>query len=130
VVLARVLLDAGGQPGEVDELLRPGEPWPDTAPRHTALAYRALRQGEPATAVRHAERAVELAPDSEEAFTLLGMALARSNQPEAAVAAWREVLRIKPQDGTAHAALAALHGAIGQAEAAALHREYARRLAR
>lgn len=53
------------------------------------LASMALRRADPATAVAHAHRATEVAPDSPRSWELTGLALHANGQPTAAIAALR-----------------------------------------
>jgi len=80
--------------------------------------------GDPAAAVAHLDRAVELRPDDAEARGNLAHSLYAAGRTPAAVAAFRAYLARRPDDAAAHARLGdALRALDRMAEAAAAYRE-------
>jgi hypothetical protein len=128
LALARILTEAGGAGLEVERLVLPGNPGPDLAPRHLAIALWQGSRGNFPDAVAAAGRATLLDPDGADAWAVLASALEAQRDDLSAIGAWREVLRIQPQDRSAHAALASLLSRQGQVRSAALHRDYVDRL--
>jgi Tfp pilus assembly protein PilF len=89
------------------QLARTEDPKPRVAPEVDA-GYRALLQGDLATARRHYEAAVESDPTDVDAELGLATVQARSGNIPAAAAAYRRALALDPRNATALAGLAAL----------------------
>ena len=92
-------------------------------------AIAALGAGDSATALRHAEAAVEQAPDVAVAWLVLGRARLAGAQVAAAVPALREAARLQPDSAETWATLGAALQALGQTEAPFRCYETALRLA-
>jgi tetratricopeptide (TPR) repeat protein len=71
---------------------------PPLAEREVRLATRALEDGDPARAVRHADRARSLDPFALEPLFVLAGAEARRGDPAAALAALRRAVRHQPEN--------------------------------
>lgn len=100
---------------------------PDDAVLHERLAELALRGGDAAAALDHAQRAAALDPTATNARRLCGEALALLGRGEEALAALRDVLAADPQNWEAHLNLSAVLSA-RDAPAALRHAEIAHRL--
>ncbi len=100
---------------------------PDDPVLHERLAELALRRGDAATALDHAQRAAAIDPAATNARRLCGEALALLGRGEEALAALRGVIAADPQNWEAHLNLSAILSA-SDAPAALRHAEIAERL--
>jgi TolB-like protein/class 3 adenylate cyclase/Tfp pilus assembly protein PilF len=81
-------------------------PAPSTPQCWSALANVDFTSGRVADAIRHAEKAVELAPGFFAGHFILGLALARDGQPLRAIESTRRAVRLDPHGGSVSGALA------------------------
>jgi len=82
--------------GAIEAMLEAGE---DTALLRYTLGALLLKQGKPAPAVAHLQRAVQLDPNHSASWKLLAKALASSGDQDAAASAYREGIAVAQRLG-------------------------------